>query len=77
MSTLAEIASAAKRLPLHEQQELVKQLTSKPPVQPRVFTREEREAWVAELAEFAKRSSTGRNSITVDQIIEESREDRI
>jgi hypothetical protein len=76
MSTLAEIAAAAERLPLPEQRQLVAQLTSKPPVQPRTLSRAEREAWMAELAELARRSSTGRHSISTEQILDELREER-
>jgi hypothetical protein len=77
MNTLAEIAAAAERLPMNEQHELVKQLTSKSRVQPRVLSRAEREAWMAELAELAKRGSTGRHSISIEQILDESREERL
>lgn len=77
MSTLADIASAAERLPPDEQRELIQQLSSKLPTHPPAVDRAAREAWVARLEKAAKAGSTGRHSITVDQIIDELREERI
>jgi hypothetical protein len=84
MSTLAEIASAAERLPIPEQHKLLEQLAGKLRVQPSkqslqapTFDQAARQAWVAELEQEAKAISTGRHSITTEQLLEELREDRI
>jgi predicted transcriptional regulator len=84
MSTLAEIASAAERLPIGEQHELLQQLATKlrvqpsrPYVQAQTIDRAARQAWVAELEKEAKAMSTGRHSMTTEQLMDELREDRI
>jgi prevent-host-death family protein len=46
-------------------------------VSPRELSREEREQWMAELAELRARYSTGKQGLTVDQILEETRADRV
>ncbi len=46
-------------------------------VRPRELTQAEREQWVAELAELGARYSTGKTGLTVDQVLDEIRADRI
>ena len=46
-------------------------------VPPRELTQSEREQWMAELAELRARYSTGKTGLTVDQILDETRADRI
>lgn len=43
---------------------------------PRELSRAEREQWLAELAELRARYATGRQGLTVDQILDETRADR-
>lgn len=84
MSTLAEVALAAERLPIPEQHQLLEQLASKLCVQPGkrsvdapAVDRAARDAWLAELEREAKKNSTGRRFMAIEQILEESREERI
>jgi prevent-host-death family protein len=46
-------------------------------VRPRELSREETEQWMAELAELRARYSTGKPGLTVEQILEEDRADRV
>jgi len=44
---------------------------------PRRLSREETEQWMAELDELRRSISTGKQGITVEQILEEDRADRV
>ena len=44
---------------------------------PRELSREEKEQWLAELAELRARCSTGKQRLTVEQILDETRADRV
>jgi prevent-host-death family protein len=46
-------------------------------VRPRELSREEKEQWLAELAELRARCSTGKQGLTVEQILDETRADRV
>jgi prevent-host-death family protein len=46
-------------------------------VLPRELSREEKEQWLAELAELRARCSTGKQGLTVEQILDETRADRV
>ncbi|MEO7299685.1 MAG: type II toxin-antitoxin system prevent-host-death family antitoxin [Verrucomicrobiota bacterium] len=46
-------------------------------VRPRELSEDEREQWLAELAELRRSVSTGKHGLTVDQILDEDRDDRI
>ncbi len=46
-------------------------------VRPRQLSQEEKEQWLAELAELRRSVSTGKQGLTVDQILDEDRADRV
>jgi prevent-host-death family protein len=46
-------------------------------VRPRELSWEEKEQWMAELAELRARYSTGKQGLTVEQILDETRADRV
>lgn len=47
------------------------------PVRPRQLGRQEIEQWLAELAQLRQVSSTGKVGLTVEQILDEDRADRV
>jgi hypothetical protein len=76
MSTLAEIESAAYRLPLAEQEELLRQLSKRLRTQRAAAGAASRESWMARLETLRDSIGTGRQTRSSEQILEELREER-
>lgn len=76
MSTLAEIESAAFRLPLAEQEELLYQLEKSLRARRAAGGPASRESWMARLEALRDSIGTGRRTLTGEQILEELREER-
>lgn len=79
MSTLAEIESAVANLPQQDQWSLLQwlqsRLSTKPPVQ--VSSLEDRKRWLAELAALrARGATTGKTGASIQEIMDDIREDR-
>ena len=76
MSTLAEIESAAYRLPLAEQEELLRQLARRLRAQRAAAGAVSREQWLSQLRELRASIGTGKQTVSSEQILEELREER-
>lgn len=76
MSTLAEIESAASRLPLAEQEELLRQLARRLREQRAAAGSVPREQWMARLEALRDSIGTGRQTESSEQVLEELREER-
>ena len=76
MSTLAEIEAAAYRLPLAEQEELLRQLAKRLRVQRAAAGPVSREQWMARLKALRDSIGTGKQTLSSEQILEELREER-
>lgn len=76
MSTLAEIESAASRLPLAEQEELLRQLAKRLRAQRAAAGAASRESWMARLEALRDSIGTGKQAVSSEQILEELREER-
>ena len=76
MSTLAEIESAAYRLPLAEQEELLRQLARRLRAKRAAAGPASRESWMARLEALRDSIGTGRQTRSSEKILEELREER-
>ena len=76
MSTLAEIESAAYRLPLAEQEELLRQLARRLRAQRAATGAVPREQWMARLEALRDSIGTGQQTQSSEQILEELGEER-
>jgi hypothetical protein len=76
MSTLPEIEAAARRLPLQEQQELVRVLSERLRRRPAPLGPAERKEWLAELQTLSDTIGTGQQALNVEDVLEELREER-
>lgn len=76
MSTLAEIASAAYRLPLVEQEELLRQLARRLRGQRAAMEPTPRELWMARLEALQDSIGSGKQKQSSERILEELREER-
>jgi hypothetical protein len=76
MSTLAEIESAVYRLPLAEQEELLRQLARRLRARRAAAGPVSREQWMARLEALRDSIGTGKQTLSSEQILEELREER-
>jgi hypothetical protein len=76
MSTLAEIATAIRRLPPGEQEELLRQLQEMVNRHRGKPGAEAREQWMDRLDDLRARLHSGSQRLTTEQILTESREER-
>lgn len=76
MSTLAEIESAASRLPVAEQEELLRQVTRRLRTQRAAAGPASRESWMVWLEALRDSIGTGRQTRSSEQILEELREEQ-
>ena len=78
MSTLVEIESAVANLPQQEQWSLLEWLQSRLPAkrEVQVNSMEDRKQWLAELAELRARGATGKTGSSIQEIMDDIREDR-
>ena len=81
MSTLVEIESAVDRLPLEEKQELLRyletSLVSNEHAIPSTTDSMSHDEWVKSLEKLRNSISTGKQSMSADEIISELREERL
>lgn len=75
MSTLTEIESAVDRLPLEQQEALLHHLADKV-ARGRSVGRGAVEQWMGRLDALRTSIGTGRNTVTTEQLLQESREER-
>lgn len=78
MSTLVEIESAVAKLPQQDQWSLLEWLQSRLPTKPAVVVQsmDDRKQWLAELAELRARGATGKTGLSIQEIMDDIREDR-
>ncbi len=77
MSTLSEIERAVDQLPLAEQEQLLRSLTSRVRPRPSVADPVKREQWVKQLRELRASIGTGGQESSSEQILEDLRAERI
>ena len=77
MSTLTEIELAARQLTRREQEMLLRRLEVNIRPQPNTTSDESAEEWMSRLEALSRSISTGRQTLTSEQIIEELREERL
>ncbi|HZL35355.1 MAG TPA: hypothetical protein VFC78_08595 [Tepidisphaeraceae bacterium] len=76
METLAEIESAVDRLPLEQQQALLHHLGASVRRQCGGLPSSVREQWMNRLDELRRSIGSGKQALTTEQILAESREER-
>jgi len=76
MTTLAEIEKAVERLPLEEQEQLLRHLGTRVRQQRRAADPTSREQWMTRLDGLRASIGTGLEALTTEQILAESREER-
>jgi hypothetical protein len=78
MRTLVEIESAVSELPPQEQWSLLEWLQSRLPSKqaPPAQSSDDRKQWLAELAELRARGATGKSGASIQEIMDDIREDR-
>jgi hypothetical protein len=78
MSTLTQIESAVAGLPTEEQWSLLAWLQSRLLATPRsAGGARDRDVWLAELAELRSKTHTGASGVSLQQILDDAREDRV
>jgi hypothetical protein len=76
MSTLTEIETAVERLPLHEQEALLRRLAAKVARKHSTPTPDLREQWMGRLDVLRTSITTGKYSSPTEKILSELREER-
>jgi hypothetical protein len=75
MGSLGEIESAVDRLPLEDQETLLRLIEAKVRQRKRAIESDP-EQWMGRLESLRKSIDSGRRTVTTDQILGESREER-